>query len=203
MSSSDAASLGRSSSPGGVGSSGKIPLLKTLSVGMGMADGVAAPPAWAGVVDQLATPPKLVPAPADEGPMNTLVRPLLTDLYQVSKVFGTDCSERDASVWQTFGMNSPGRISCSCFVFPQITMAYAYWNAGRHMEHSVFDAFFRKNPFSGEFTLFAGLEEVLRFVQTFRFLPDEIEYLRWVRGFPEVVYSHSVLFCVVGSRAFP
>lgn len=46
------------------------------------------------------------------------------------------------------------------------------------MEHSVFDAFFRKNPFRGEFTLFAGLEEVLRFIQSFRFLPDEIEYLR-------------------------
>jgi hypothetical protein len=62
-------------------------LLKTLSVGMGIADGVAALPPWAGVVDELAALPKLVPAPADEGPMNALVRPLLTDLYQVCPVF--------------------------------------------------------------------------------------------------------------------
>jgi nicotinate phosphoribosyltransferase len=78
---------------------------------------------------------------------------------------------------RTLGMNILGPC-LHCPAVTQITMAYAYWKAGRHMEHSVFDAFFRKNPFSGEFTLFAGLEEVLRFIQTFRFLPDEIEYLR-------------------------
>jgi hypothetical protein len=29
----------------------------------------------------------------------------------------------------------------------QITMCYAHWRGGRHMENSVFDYFFRKNPF--------------------------------------------------------
>jgi nicotinate phosphoribosyltransferase len=57
-------------------------------------------------------------------------------------------------------------------------MAYAYWKAGRHEEHSVFDAFFRKNPFRGEFTLFAGLEEVLRLLESFSFSASEIEYIR-------------------------
>lgn len=39
-------------------------------------------------------------------------------------------------------------------------MCYAYWKAGRHNEKAIFDTFFRTNPFKGEFTIFAGLEEV-------------------------------------------
>jgi len=41
--------------------------------------------------------------------------------------------------------------------FYQITMAYAYWKAGVHEEKAVFDLFFRKNPFRGEFAIYAGL----------------------------------------------
>lgn len=60
----------------------------------------------------------------------------------------------------------------------QLTMAYAYFKAGRHNEAAVFDLFFRKNPFGGEFTVFAGIEEVLRFVQGFKFTDEHLAYLR-------------------------
>ena len=60
----------------------------------------------------------------------------------------------------------------------QVTMAYAYWRAGRHDDAATFDMFFRKNPFGGEFTIFAGLEECIKFVQTFRFTPEHIAHLR-------------------------
>jgi len=65
----------------------------------------------------------------------------------------------------------------------QITMTYAYWKAGRHNEESVFDLFFRKHPFQGEFTIFAGLEEVLRFVSSYGFSADDIDILR--KKFPD------------------
>ena len=60
----------------------------------------------------------------------------------------------------------------------QITMAYAYWRNGTHNRVASFDLFFRKNPFSGEFTVFAGLEECLRFVSNFHFTDADINYLR-------------------------
>jgi nicotinate phosphoribosyltransferase len=62
--------------------------------------------------------------------------------------------------------------------FYQITMAYAYWKAGVHEEEAVFDLFFRKNPFRGEFAIYAGLEEKLRLFETFRFTDDHIAYLK-------------------------
>ena len=72
---------------------------------------------------------------------NSVVQPLLTDLYQ-------------------------------------ITMAYAYWKAGRMNDNAVFDLFFRKSPFSGEFTIFAGLTECLIFLENFKYSAKDITYLR-------------------------
>ncbi|XP_029683959.1 nicotinate phosphoribosyltransferase isoform X1 [Takifugu rubripes] len=62
----------------------------------------------------------------------------------------------------------------------QFTMAYAYWRAGRDQETAVFELFFRENPFGGAFTLFAGLNDCLRFLRSFRFGEDDVEFLRSV-----------------------
>nr|ABR16460.1 unknown [Picea sitchensis] len=62
----------------------------------------------------------------------------------------------------------------------QFTMAYAYWKAGKHLDKAVFDLFFRKNPFRGEYTVFAGLEECIRFAATFKFKEEEIAFLHTI-----------------------
>ena len=60
----------------------------------------------------------------------------------------------------------------------QITMAYTYWKDKRQDHACTFDLFFRTNPFKGEFTIFAGLEEVLKLMSTFKFTASDIAYLR-------------------------
>jgi nicotinate phosphoribosyltransferase len=60
----------------------------------------------------------------------------------------------------------------------QITMTYAHWKNKRHDEHSVFELFFRKNPFMGAFTVFCGLDEVVKHMHAFQFMQEDIDYLK-------------------------
>lgn len=74
---------------------------------------------------------------------NSVVQPLLTDLYQ-------------------------------------LTMAYAYWKSGKTNDIATFDLYFRKNPFKGEFTIFAGLGDCVKLLENFHYSETDISYLRSV-----------------------
>ncbi|XP_067625040.1 nicotinate phosphoribosyltransferase isoform X3 [Eurosta solidaginis] len=75
-------------------------------------------------------------------------------------------------------MNQNGVVQPLLTDLYQITMAYAYWKSGKIDDQSVFDLFFRTNPFHGEFTIFAGLEECLKFLDSFHYSESDIDYLR-------------------------
>ena len=60
----------------------------------------------------------------------------------------------------------------------EFTMAYAWWKNGHAERAAVADLYFRRNPFGGEFTVFAGLAEGVRFLSSYRFSPAHIERLR-------------------------
>jgi len=60
----------------------------------------------------------------------------------------------------------------------ELTMAYGYWKKGKEKDGAVFDLFFRRNPFGGEFTIFAGLEEVVRSLHAYKFTDADINFLR-------------------------
>lgn len=66
--------------------------------------------------------------------------------------------------------------------FYQLTMSYGYWKAGLDSKEAVFHLFFRKAPFKGGFTIAAGLESVIRFLEKFRFDPSDIHYLSLLQG---------------------
>ncbi|XP_034475206.1 nicotinate phosphoribosyltransferase isoform X3 [Drosophila innubila] len=75
-------------------------------------------------------------------------------------------------------MNQNGVVQPLLTDLYQITMAYAYWKSGKIDDQAVFDLFFRNNPFHGEFTIFAGLEECLKFLDSFHYSQSDIEYLK-------------------------
>src|SRR5659263_727958 len=56
-------------------------------------------------------------------------------------------------------------------------MAQGYFLAGKKDEQTVFDYFFRTNPYEGGFLVFAGLADLLRSLSAFRYSDENLEYL--------------------------
>ncbi|GAA0190752.1 nicotinate phosphoribosyltransferase [Fulvivirga kasyanovii] len=60
----------------------------------------------------------------------------------------------------------------------QLTMAQVYYLTGKSNQEAVFDYFYRKNPYEGGYTIFAGLGTLLEVLQDIRFTQEDIEYLK-------------------------
>jgi nicotinate phosphoribosyltransferase len=60
----------------------------------------------------------------------------------------------------------------------QLSMGQVYFLTGRKEQQAVFDYFFRKNPFNGGYTVFAGLQDLLTALERLRFEREDLEYLQ-------------------------
>lgn len=86
----------------------------------------------------------------------------------------------------------------NCIDFYQLTMAQVYFLKGLHQQPAVFDYFFRKNPFEGGYTVFAGLEEVLATIETFGFADKDLALLQ-TQGFDASFIDYLASFQFKGS----
>ncbi|WP_349305254.1 nicotinate phosphoribosyltransferase [Neochlamydia sp. AcF95] len=59
----------------------------------------------------------------------------------------------------------------------QLSMSYGYWKAGLEHKEAVFQLFFRRAPFQGGFTVTAGLEAAINFIENFHFDSSDLSYL--------------------------
>ena len=59
-----------------------------------------------------------------------------------------------------------------------LTMAQSHFNQGRQHEIAYFDYFFRTVPDHGGYAIFAGLTQVLDYLEFLHFTPDDIAFLR-------------------------
>ncbi len=61
--------------------------------------------------------------------------------------------------------------------FYELTMAQGFWK--KNLNHQVvFDVFFRRHPFNGGFSVFAGIETAIDSILGFSFSDDDITFLR-------------------------
>ncbi|MED0678467.1 nicotinate phosphoribosyltransferase [Aneurinibacillus thermoaerophilus] len=73
----------------------------------------------------------------------------------------------------------------------QINMAETYWEDNIHQRKAVFDLYFRKLPFGNGFGVFAGLERIIEYIQSFRFTDSDLQYLK-----EELGYADDFLDCL-------
>lgn len=67
----------------------------------------------------------------------------------------------------------------------QLTMANGYFQSGNAERKAVFDLFYRDNPDEASFSVFAGLEDVLEYLQGLSYTKEDLSYLRSLNLFGE------------------
>jgi len=66
--------------------------------------------------------------------------------------------------------------------FYQITMAYGFWKSGMKDKEGVYHLFFRDAPFQGGYCICCGLENVIEYVNNFKFEDSDLVYLSGLLG---------------------
>ncbi len=88
--------------------------------------------------------------------------------------------------------------------FYEMTMANGYFHDKDMGRKVVFDVFYRSNPDEGGFAIFAGLEQVIEFVENMSFSEEDVEYFRQQNLFSEEFLSYLRDFRFQGDiYAFP
>lgn len=86
----------------------------------------------------------------------------------------------------------------------EMTMAHGYFTHQESQPRVVFDIFYRKNPDEGGFAIFAGLEQVIDYLEDMHFTDEDIEYFRSLGLFSEEFLQYLSEFHFSGDvYAFP
>lgn len=78
--------------------------------------------------------------------------------------------------------------------FYELTMANGYYMDDKVNQVAVFDVFFRSVPDNGGYAVFAGLEQVIEYLEHFTFSDEEISYLKSKNTFDEEFLNYLKTF---------
>lgn len=84
----------------------------------------------------------------------------------------------------------------------QLTMAQGYLLSGRQNVPACFDYFYRKNPFSGAYVVFAGLSDIIDYLENLHFSEEDCTYLESI-GFNKKFTNYLRSFSFKGSIYAP
>ena len=92
----------------------------------------------------------------------------------------------------------------------ELSMAQGYFLAGKKDEQTVFDYFYRTNPFEGGFLVFAGLGDLLTSLSDFRYSDENLKYLEkqgfqtdFLNHLKEFSFNGTILSVKEGEIVFP
>ncbi len=82
-----------------------------------------------------------------------------------------------------------------CLDLYELTMAQVYFDNNLNLEvEAVFDYFYRRNPDDAGYSIFAGLEQFIKYVEDLNFSEEEIIYLRSLNKFSESFLAYLAQF---------
>ena len=81
----------------------------------------------------------------------------------------------------------------------EITMANGYFEEGRKDTEVVFDVFYRQIPDQGGFAIFAGLEQIVEYIEHLHFTSEDVDYLRSLNLFSEPFLQYLAHFSFSGN----
>jgi len=84
----------------------------------------------------------------------------------------------------------------------QLTMAQGYLLSGKQNVRACFDYFYRKNPFNGAYVIFAGLSDIVDYLENLSFSDEDCKYLDSI-GFDTRFTSYLARFSFKGSLYAP
>jgi nicotinate phosphoribosyltransferase len=86
----------------------------------------------------------------------------------------------------------------------EMTMANGYFSQNDHNRRVAFDVFYRRNPDGAGFAIFAGLEQVIEYIEQMHFSEEDVEYFRSLHLFSEEFLTYLSTFRFKGDLyAFP
>lgn len=62
--------------------------------------------------------------------------------------------------------------------FYHLIMAYTYFKQEKHNLKATFEIYFRKCPFEGKYAVLAGTDEVIKYINSFRFTKSQLDFVK-------------------------